>query len=223
VVILKESSPEVKYDVFDRLNTGAVTAEPMEIRNAVFQGKFNDLLRNLSDNHLFRRLWAIPTDDVQREANQTYAKMDDLELVLRFFALRDYESMNLRFKDYLSDYLYLRNGLYKQKPETKAEDEKHFLWAVRNCIRVFGDVAFRKPPTGQRSAPLADAFMVALSGIDPRALQHDDVTAKVRAALAALIDDEEFKKAVTMGTNGKGAIATRIGKATAAVTNALAS
>src|SRR5580698_6324556 len=57
IVILKESSPEVKFDVFERLNTGSVIAEPMEIRNAVFQGGFNGQLHNLSDDHTFRRLW----------------------------------------------------------------------------------------------------------------------------------------------------------------------
>jgi hypothetical protein len=152
VVILKESSSEVKYDVFDRLNTGAVMADPMEIRNAVFQGEFIKLIRTLSDNATFRKLWDIPSDDLKRVTNPTYAKMVDLELVLRFFALREPAEMKLKFKDYLSDYLNIRNGLYKQNPELKAEDERQFLWAVRNCLKVFGEDAFRKTPTanGQR-------------------------------------------------------------------------
>ncbi len=56
VVILKESSPEVKYDVFDRLNTGGVVANEMEIRNAVYPGKFNRLIHRLSEiRHLVLR------------------------------------------------------------------------------------------------------------------------------------------------------------------------
>lgn len=223
VVILKESSPEVKYDVFDRLNTGAVVAEPMEIRNAVFRGNFSELLRTLSDDHVFRRLWGIPTEDLEREASQTYKKMDDLELVLRFFALRDYRTMSLRFKDYLSVYMGDRNDLYKQSPQLQGEDEKAFSWAVKNCWAVYGEDAFRKPTTGNRSVPLADAYMVALSSVDPQHLASDGRAEKVREALNTLIsEDEDFLKAVGTGTNGRGAIETRIEKARAAVKVALA-
>jgi hypothetical protein len=223
VLILKESSPEVKYDVFDRLNTGAVTAEPMEIRNAVFQGKFNELIRELSDNHGFRKLWGIPTDDKKRELNQTYAKMYDLELVLRFFALREPEGMNLNFKDYLTDYLNLQNTAYKERLELKSDDERQFQWAVRNCSHIFGEDAFRKPPVGTRSAPLADAYMVALSSVDPKTLSNNH-SKKIREALNNLVkSDEEFKKAISTGTNGKGAIITRINKAKVAVKESLQS
>jgi hypothetical protein len=45
VVILKESSSVVKYDVFDRLNTGGIEANHMEIRNAIYRGKFTDLMQ----------------------------------------------------------------------------------------------------------------------------------------------------------------------------------
>lgn len=133
VLLLKESSPEVKYDVFDRLNTGAVTAVAMEIRNAVFRGPFNDLIRYLSDNHTFRQLWGIPTDDIERESNNNYQKMLDVELVLRFFALRDHQGMSSRFQEYLSLYMADRNRFYAQHPEAPAHDEREFLSAVNNC------------------------------------------------------------------------------------------
>lgn len=223
IVILKESSPEVKFDVFERLNTGAVVAEPMEIRNAVFQGGFNNQLHKLSDELTFRRLWGIPTDDIEREKDQTFKTMGDLELVLRFFALRDYQSMNLRFKDYLSSFMSSRNTAYKEQPALKDVDEHAFMAAVGNCWKVFNDSAFRRPSTGQRSAPLADAYMVALSEVEPRALDSGGKRDQVRQALTRLAtDDADFKKAFGTGTNGKGAIALRIEKAKRAISGALA-
>jgi hypothetical protein len=90
VIILKESSSEVKYDVFDRLNTGGVVANEMEIRNAIYRGEFTELLVSLSEMAEFRHLWAIPLDKVAAQSNSTYQKMDDLEIVLRFFALYNY-------------------------------------------------------------------------------------------------------------------------------------
>lgn len=221
IVILKESSPEVKYDVFERLNTGSVVALPMEIRNAVFQGEFNEQLRALSDDATFRRLWGIPINDIEREKSQTYKTMEDLELVLRFFALRDYRNMSFRFKDYLSAYMSDRNEAYKKTPALKGSDTQAFLAAVANCWRVFGETGFRKPTTGQRSAPLADAYMVALATAPPQAL--DDIrAARIRMGLDKLVtDDADFQKAIGTGTNGKGAIATRIQKATSVVSTAL--
>ena len=95
----------MKYDVFDRLNTGGVIAEPMEIRNAVFQGGFNKLIRTLAELPTFRRLWDIPTEQADLEKNGLYRKMSDVELVLRFFALSHYDKMDMKFKDYLGDFM----------------------------------------------------------------------------------------------------------------------
>ena len=122
VVILKESSSQVKYDVFDRLNTGGVIAEPMEIRNAVFQGGFNKLIRELAEVPEFRRLWDIPSEPGDLEKNRLYRTMSDVELVLRFFALSEYDRMDMKFKDYLGDYMERRNKEYAKDPAVAHAD-----------------------------------------------------------------------------------------------------
>ncbi len=43
ILLTHESSPEVKYDVVNRLNTGGVIAAQMEVRHAIFPGGFNTL------------------------------------------------------------------------------------------------------------------------------------------------------------------------------------
>ncbi len=208
VVILKESSPEVKYDVFDRLNTGGAVAVEMEIRNAVYPGKFNRLLHRLSDDPTFREIWRIPTDDVEREKSPIYRKMTDLELVLRFFALRDPDQMDRAFKDYLSAYMGRRNREYEQDASLEAQDEGDFKRAVENTKKIFGPTAFQRA-TGPKSAPLADAIMTSLSKLRPERVEGHLVAA-LRTALTELISNPEFEKAITSGTNGKGAIRTRI-------------
>jgi hypothetical protein len=221
VVILKESSPQVKYDVFDRLNTGGVIAEPMEIRNAVFQGAFNKLIRELAEARVFRRLWDIPTDQLALEKNALYRKMSDLELVLRFFALLHYERMDMNFKDYLSDFLDARNREYCENAALEQNDREVFTRATDNCWAVFGESAFRKDEQAKKSAPLADAVMVALS--DQAPLQVQEKAANIRAAIKDLLDkNEEFRKAFGTGTNGKGAIRTRIQLAQQAIKTAVA-
>jgi Protein of unknown function DUF262 len=209
VVILKESSAQVKYDVFDRLNQGGVIAEAMEIRNAVYPGEFNRLLHDLSANPTFRKLWDIPSDPELLASNALYNRMRDLELVLRFFALREYSEMNMRFKDYLSDFMDRRNERYRREPELKQNDTDVFVVAVTNCWQIFGEQAFRRP-SGIKSAPLADALMLALCDL-PSSEFSSTVAAKIVFAVQRLCtQNEEFIKSISYGTNGKSAIETRV-------------
>lgn len=225
VLILKESSPEVKYDVFDRLNTGGVVATPMEIRNAVYRGKFNDNLKTMSNQASFRKLWEIPADDVEREqSSQLYRRMEDLELVLRFFALRDsikYEKFRGTFKDYLNHFMNERNAEYIKNPALEADDAALFERVTSIILKAFGNDAFRKPlkngKKGVKSAPLADAIMQAIADMD--------IPEARRAALPKAVDDllgqEEFRKAIGTGTNGRGATRHRIAAAKKAFANAV--
>ena len=209
VIILKESSPQVKYDVIDRLNTGGVIAEEMEIRNAVFPGPFNKFIKKMTENPEFRKLWGIPSDPDELEKNGLYRKMDDMELVLRFFALSDYARMDMKFKDYLSDFMAERNRAYSDNPALEEIDRARFLRAVGNCCTVFGESAFRKTENAKKSAPLADAVMIALADHEPSNVIER--SSAVRTAIENLLaTNEDFKKAFGTGTNGKGAIRTRI-------------
>jgi hypothetical protein len=221
VIILKESSTQVKYDVFDRLNTGGVIAAPMEIRNAVFQGGFNKLIRQLAELPEFRRLWDIPTDQGELEKNGLYRDMSDLELVLRFFALSHYDEMNMKYKDYLGDFMDRRNKEYAENQALEKEDRQVFVRAIENCWIVFGAAAFRKKAQSKKSVPLADAVMIALS-----TYPQDIVKKKadgIRVTISQLLENnEEFLKAFGTGTNGKGAITKRIQLAQEAIRVAVA-
>ena len=222
IVVLKESSPIVKYDVFDRLNTGGMIANPMEIRNAIYQGAFNKLLHRLSRDETFRRLWEIPVAELEAEGNNTYSRMDDLELVLRFFAVLKPEEIDLRFKDYLSEFMDERNKTYKEKPDLQQDDTRAFTTAVTNVWRVFGASAFRKPNEkreflSKKSAPLADAQMAALASVPKEKITPETASRIQDGFLDLCIRNQTFRKAITAGTNGKGAITNRVSIARACV------
>lgn len=122
VVLFKESSPEVKYDVFERLNTGGLNLNAMEIRNVVYRGKFTELLHDCAKHKAFRELWAIPGSQKEREKSQSYRRMGDLEQVLRFFALSAAQSKKASraaFRTYLGNYMTTRNAQYEADPSQK--------------------------------------------------------------------------------------------------------
>lgn len=83
---------QVKYDIFERLNSGSVKLEAQELRNATCRGKFNDLIKVLSKIDDYRELISLS------EAREK--KMEDEELVLRYFSL----SHNDGYKEYKSGF-----------------------------------------------------------------------------------------------------------------------
>lgn len=215
IALLKESSAVIKYDVFDRLNTGGVKANEMEVRNAVFRGEFTDLLHSLSRHPAFCEVWNIPTDLVEAQANSLYQKMTDLSIVLRFFALYDPESMEGPFKDFLGDFMDSRNKQYLIDKCLKDADTDKFERAVVNSLKIFGANGLRNPlkqTKGSQSLPISEAIMIALADYDPKVIT-DIVAEAVRNRFAILCSDPAFVKATSGGTNGKGAILTRVGMA----------
>ena len=81
VVILSDSNPRIKYEVFLRLNRGGMQLNAQEIRNSTWPGHLNDLILDLSEDARFRRLLGVgdPAKSV------IVREMRDAELVLRFF------------------------------------------------------------------------------------------------------------------------------------------
>lgn len=212
IALLKESSPAIKYDVFDRLNTGGVKANEMEVRNAVFRGKFTDALHRLSRLPAFCQAWEIPIDHVEAQANPLYQKMIDLSIVLRFFALSDPEKMDTTFKDYLGEFMEKRNKLYEADANIAQEDATRFERAVVNSLTVFGVNSFRNPAKqfkGPPSLPIAEAIMIGLADYEPSAIDQK-TSQRIKEGFTELCNNTDFLKSISSGTNGKGAIKTRV-------------
>jgi len=102
IILLKETATneeqaaQLKKLVFERLNSGGVALSHQETRNAVYRGSLNELCLVMSRNEAFRKMWGIPedpadsgeTDGGLTRGEQMFQNMDDVEIVLRFFAYR---------------------------------------------------------------------------------------------------------------------------------------
>jgi len=66
------------YHIFERLNTGGTPLRPQEIRNCVFRGKFNSLLKEANKNPDWRKILGKKYLDKHQK---------DVELLLRVFSL----------------------------------------------------------------------------------------------------------------------------------------
>lgn len=154
IVMLKESAPEdedatrLREIVFERLNTGGIALERQEIRNALFHGEFNDMLLRLSRNSVIRSSWGLPEyheDEMQSGDkdllnNNFFRKMEDAELVLRFFALRNVEHYARGMQGFLD--LYMGRAV-KLGHETLIALEELFLKVMSVVKEIYGDLAFQ--------------------------------------------------------------------------------
>ena len=133
--------PQVKYDIFERLNTGSVKLEPQELRNATARGPFNDALKRMASNSSFRKMLQISPENPELSAK--VRKMEDLELVLRFFALSDgrYKELSKGLKTFLTERMEEFNSL---PPERISEMEEKFSDCMSFLECALGDNAFAK-------------------------------------------------------------------------------
>lgn len=160
ITLLKESTGDMitadkmKKIVFERLNTGGVQLEDQEIRNALCQGPFNTCCIELSYDTTFRQLWGLDdvsgNEDVTKlglddESNLLAAKnrfvrrMYDVELVLRYFAMRTVSSFNGNLSQYLDMYLEHANSYSNEEIELLKKEFKEVINLANN---LFGDKAF---------------------------------------------------------------------------------
>lgn len=84
IIILRQSDPDIKYEVFQRLNTGGAHLNPQEIRNNAFHGSLNQLIMHLSESRAFHNALGIKN----KRTSAIYQEMRDAELVLRYFTFR---------------------------------------------------------------------------------------------------------------------------------------
>ncbi len=149
LILLKETASsktkadEMKQLVFERINSGGVKLEYQESRNALHSGNFNDLVITLSRNEYFCKIFDIPISEEETEelANNTmYKTMADVEMVVRFFAMRyldEYEGISLKvFFDKFTD---SANKL----PQSVLDDYQHvFEQTIKLVYDIYGEQAF---------------------------------------------------------------------------------
>lgn len=81
ISLTDKSDKEVRFDLFERLNAGAISLTPQEVRTAVFRGPFVDFLEELSNDPNFKSLLKL------QELHQHDGTA--AEQVLKFFAYKN--------------------------------------------------------------------------------------------------------------------------------------
>jgi len=154
VVVLTESAQTteeallLKQIVFERLNTGGVRLSNQEIRNSLYHGEFNKMLFQLAANPIFRKAWGLPLPTHDEEDHpssellkcRTYRNMDDVEVVLRFFALRHHHRYQHGMQGFLDLYM-IRSRDFDEQSRAVLRDL--FQSTIKLADDIYGEKLFR--------------------------------------------------------------------------------
>ncbi|MXX90529.1 MAG: DUF262 domain-containing protein [Boseongicola sp. SB0677_bin_26] len=168
----KRSHMEYLFTVFHRLNAGGAKLNNQEIRNCIFSGSFNNLLKELDNLPNWRKF------NIMKEgANYRFLKQ---EVILRIFAFaEESDSYTGQIGKFLNDYMHPRRKIGEVEIERRREQ---FRRSVDVVDRIFPDGPAERLPT----AVVEALFVGIIRNLDAlEALPGDDLVARFNALRAA--------------------------------------
>lgn len=200
-IIINEDSADAKYDIFERLNRGAVTLKEQELRNCVYRGPYNSMINEIATDK-----------NVSIMFKAENKRMWYQEYILRFFALIDFMSYKPSMKTHLNK--YMKAHQYDDEKNVQ-EDKDAFIKTLSIVKEVLGADAFstvdydKKVVLNKFSATFYDSIMVAFSRFD-----RTKLIAKADAIRAAINDkklhDDVYHDACYAATGSTDRVVRRI-------------
>lgn len=180
----------VRFDLFERLNTGGVVLTDQEIRACIFRGQFSDFLERMAQNRDFRKVVRLRG---QQEKDGTRE-----ECVLRFFAfLNEYRSFEHSVVGFLNDYMKLASKTFDY-----AAGEATFKRTFQELFKALPNGIVRN----RQTTPLNLFEGVAVgAALALRKRRHLKTIGGLR-----WMASPELKKFVTGGTNNRAAVVGRV-------------
>lgn len=182
------------YHIFERLNTGGTLLANQEIRNCVYQGNLSNFLDEINKFEAWRDILGKSREDSRKK---------DVELLLRFLALRDASGYDSPMKDFLSRFM----KKHKDASEERLQGSRELF--TRTCEAVIANLG-EKPfhvRSGLMNAAVFDSVMTAFS-------RHlDSIPEDIRERYRNLVDSEEFEKNTRSSTTNVDVVKRRLRQA----------
>ncbi|MCX5720492.1 MAG: DUF262 domain-containing protein [Nitrospirae bacterium] len=210
ITFKKESDEELKFEIFERLNTGSVSLNDQELRNCIYRGRFNVLLKELSRDADFMFLLGLAKPD---------KRMKDMELVLRFAAF--HHATYLNYKSPMKNFLNVEAGKYR---EIGQDEENQLRSAFKNACHIirsmFGKTAFKRFHKGSEKNPgghwepkkfnasLYDILMYTFAREDKNVV-FQNLDAIREALIFLMTDNQDFIDSIELSTSSLQAITKR--------------
>jgi hypothetical protein len=212
IVIRRTNDPNLRYEMFKRLNAGGSPAEAHEVRNASLRivgesgERFLEFLEACAARDSFMEL----TDTLSDQAKQRLGRQ---ELVLRFLALKNaLDTYKGSISDWLDDY---SESVAKATVIFNYSDEKQAFESFFDILGAkLGEEAFLKHKNGRALGGLAPAYFDAVTmGTLPLQARIAKITPdEARAILNEAVghENDDFRENVGPGANAVPRIHRRI-------------
>lgn len=186
VLITNESHPDIKFDVFERLNTNTVPLNAQELRNCVYRGSLNSMLKTASEYGPWLQILRRKKPDI---------RLRDEEIILRFFAfdLHGLETYRTPQKHWLND--AAKAG---QKYSERKVGQLLLRWqrTIDTCLIWFdADECFRRESSRAINRALFD--LVTSSAKDVPDDKAKRVRKSFRSAYSELEENDEFQDLIS--------------------------
>jgi uncharacterized protein with ParB-like and HNH nuclease domain len=169
------------YHIFQRLNTGGTPLSNQEIRNCLYQGTFNNLLDELNNHPIWRKLY---------RSKEFHKRKRDEELILRFFALYyDYANYKKPMNEFLSTFM---EDHQNPKSEDLQNMKEIFIDTISLVNDKIGPRAFR--PKGNINTAAFDSIVYIIA-TNKKSLKNN-----LDQCVDALFKDKDYIKAINQAT-----------------------
>ena len=202
-----QTPKEVRYSIFNRINTGGLSLNSQEIRQALNQkGKSVECLKNICENEIFKKVVSISPE-----------RMLDRELALRFIAFKLSSYKDFKYRDMQNFLDTTMERLDSISDEKILNDIKQQLFdSLEFSQKVLGEnhrfsrsIAFENN-TKTLNRSLFDVITICFSEIENKELFLERKELFLEKFKELLKDEKsEFSRAITEGTSSKSAIDTR--------------
>lgn len=200
----KKTHMDYLFTIFHRLNSGGSKLNNQEIRNCIYNGKFNTFLKSTVKYPNYKKLFNIDDDKSYRFAFE--------ELNLRYFAFSEkLDSYNGRLAKFLNDFMYdkEKNPKLPRITEKEIEDKrKHFQKTI--------DLTYTKVFNNNSIDTLGKSITEAvLIGVGKNNAYIDSIeTNEAQQLFQALKNDPLFSPdSLKEGLSQKGKVTNRINRA----------
>jgi Protein of unknown function DUF262 len=191
-VVTNESHPEIKFDVFERLNTNTMPLNAQELRNCVHRGTLNTLLGELSFGSTWLEIRGRKAPD---------KRLADEEMILRFFSfqLQGLGSYRTPLKNWLNETARLGRRL---SPNAVSDLKRKWEESLEVCLTWFDPKqCFRRPESTAINRALFDLTMYTASGLTADlARSRRDI---FRLKFGEIIGDLEFSDLISRAVDHK--------------------
>jgi Protein of unknown function DUF262 len=186
-----KSDSVVRFDLFERLNTGGIVLTPQEVRACIYRGKFSEFIQELAENTTFRSL--IKLQKLKREDGTPE------ELILKFFAyLLDSKNFKGNVKGFLNDFM----GKSTKKFDF-TENKLIFEESVEQLSKILNGKQFLR--SNYVNTPL-NQFEAVLVAIGKMIIEGK----KIATPKQNWLDDDELIRWSSGGTNTQNGLNRRV-------------